>query len=157
MIETGEIVLREIDYTHDLTALSRIERFVAINTAFQVGLDGSANVEVVGGRIVSGPGGHPDFAAGASRSPFGISIVALPSTSHGHSTIVVHPDAVSTSHVDIDVVVTEHGIADLRHCDKKTRADRMIAISDPAHQEDLIAAARNDKNSARSDRASTGL
>jgi acyl-CoA hydrolase len=137
MIRTGDVVLREIDYTHDLTAISRIEQFVAINTALQVGLDGSANVEMVGGRVVSGPGGHPDFATGASRSPNGVSIVALVSTKDGRSTIVARPDAVSTPHIDVDVVVTEHGIADLRHCDRRARADRLIAISDPAHQEEL--------------------
>ena len=60
--------------------LASIERFVACNTAVQVGLDGAVNVERVGGRQVAGIGGHADFAAGASRSPGGISLVALRST-----------------------------------------------------------------------------
>jgi acyl-CoA hydrolase len=111
---------------------------VAINTALQVGLDGSANVEAVGGRTVAGPGGHPDFAAGASRSPGGISIVALPSTSGGRSTIVARPDVVTTPGFDVDVVVTEHGAADLRGCDRRQRAERLVQVADPEHRERLL-------------------
>ncbi|HMC39765.1 MAG TPA: acetyl-CoA hydrolase/transferase C-terminal domain-containing protein, partial [Acidimicrobiales bacterium] len=92
LVGDGRVALREVSYTHDLTAISATERFVAINTAIQVGLDGAANVEVAGGRVVSGPGGHPDFAAGASRSVGGLSIVALPSTSGGRSNVVLRPE-----------------------------------------------------------------
>jgi acyl-CoA hydrolase len=129
--------LRGVDCIHDLTAISAIERFVAINTALQVGLDGAANVEVAGGRIVSGPGGHPDFAAGASRSVGGLSIVALPSTSGGRSTIVARPEVVTTPRSDVDVVVTEHGLADLRGSTDQERASRLIDVADPEHRDEL--------------------
>jgi acetyl-CoA hydrolase len=102
-----------------------------------VGLDGAVNVERVGGRVVAGPGGHPDFAAGASRSPGGLSIVALPSTAGGRSTIVAVPEVVSTPRTDVDVVVTEHGVADLRHLDDRERAARLIAVAAPEHRDEL--------------------
>ena len=137
MVERGLIRLRNVDYTHDLTAVSATERFVAINTALQVGLDGAANVEVVDGRVVSGPGGHPDFAAGASRSPGGISVVALASTAGGRSTIVFRPEVVSTPKSDVDVLVTEHGIADLRGCDLAERAQRIAGIAAPEFRQAL--------------------
>ena len=91
MARGGRLHLKGVDYTHDLSAISSIEGFVAINTALQVGLDGASNVETVQGRVVSGPGGHPDFATGASRSPGGLSVVALPSTAGKLSTIVGRP------------------------------------------------------------------
>jgi Acetyl-CoA hydrolase/transferase C-terminal domain len=138
LVGDGRLVLHPVAHTHDLTAISAIPRFVAINTALQVGLDGSANVEMVGGRIVAGPGGHPDFAAGASRSPGGLSIVALPSTSGSRSTIVARPDVVTTPRFDVDVVVTEHGVADLRGCDQGQRAHRLAQIADPEHRERLL-------------------
>ncbi len=141
MVSAGDLVLKELGYTHDLTDISVTERFVAVNTALQVGLDGSANVESAGGRLVSGPGGHPDFAAGASRSPGGLSVVALTSTSGGRSNIVVRPDVVSTPRADVDVVVTEHGVADLRGCSDRERAERMLAVAAPEHREALAAAA----------------
>jgi hypothetical protein len=137
MVDRGLVRLCGVEYTHDLTAVSAIERFVAVNTALQVGLDGAANVEVVDGRVVSGPGGHPDFAAGAARSPGGISIVALPSTAAGRSTIVARPEVVSTPRSDVDVVVTEHGIADLRACDLAERSRRLAAIAAPQHRDGL--------------------
>ncbi|HET6964964.1 MAG TPA: acetyl-CoA hydrolase/transferase C-terminal domain-containing protein [Acidimicrobiales bacterium] len=137
MAADGRLELRELSYTHDLTGISSTERFVAFNTALQVGLDGAANVESVGGRLVSGPGGHPDFAAGASRSPGGLSVVALTSTSGGRSNIVAAPDVVSTPRSDVDVVVTEHGVADLRGCSDRERAERIIGVAAPEHREAL--------------------
>jgi acyl-CoA hydrolase len=137
MVETGRLRLCGIEQTHDVTAISAIAKFVAVNTALQVGLDGAANVETVGGRVVSGAGGHPDFAVGASRSPGGISIVALPSTAGGRSTIVSVPERVSTPRSDVDVIVTEHGIADLRGLDDRERTDRIIGVAAPEHRLEL--------------------
>jgi acyl-CoA hydrolase len=142
MVEDGSLVLRGVDTIHDITAISGTDVFVAINTALQVGLDGAVNVEAVGGRVVAGPGGHPDFSAGASRSPGGLSVVALPSTSGGVSTIVARPDVVSTPRSDVGVVVTEHGIADLRGLDDAHRAERLIAVAAPEHREQLATVAR---------------
>ena len=139
MIAEGRLDLIEVGESHDVTNVSSIERFVAVNTAVQVGLDGSVNVESVGGRVVAGPGGHPDFALAASSSPGGLSIVAVASTAGGESTIVARPDVVSTARSDVDVVVTEYGVADLRECGDAERAARITAISHPDHRDRLRA------------------
>ncbi len=137
MIAGGRLELIEVSESHDLTAVSSIERFVAVNTAVQVGLDGSVNVESAGGRIVAGPGGHPDFAVAASASRGGLSVVAMASTAGGHSTIVARPDVVSTPRSDVDVVVTEYGVADLRGCSDSERAARMMSICHPDYRKSL--------------------
>lgn len=138
----GKLDLLPIERTHDLTALSARERFVACNTALEVGLDGSVNVEVAGGRRVAGIGGHADFATAAVRSPGGLSIIAFRSTTkHGRSTIVPHVAVVSTPRCDIDLVVTEHGVADLRGLDDAERAARLISIAAPEHRAQLSHAA----------------
>jgi acyl-CoA hydrolase len=142
----GRLRLEPVEVTHDPSTLAGIERFVACNTAVQVGLDGAVNVERVGGRPVAGIGGHADFAAGASRSPGGLSVVALRSTTRtGASTIVPSVEVVSTPRCDVEVVITEHGVADLRGVDDEERARRIVAIADPAHRDALAAAveARN--------------
>ncbi|HUE59437.1 MAG TPA: acetyl-CoA hydrolase/transferase C-terminal domain-containing protein, partial [Acidimicrobiales bacterium] len=139
MVNDGRLLLRGIEHTHDLTAISGIERFIAINTALQVGVDGATNVETVGGRVVSGAGGHPDFAAGASRSPGGLSVVALPATVGGRSSIVPVPERVSTARSDVDIVVTEYGVADLRGLEDRERAERIIGVAAPEHREALRA------------------
>jgi len=44
---------------------------------------------------------------------------------------------VSVVRSDIDLVVTEHGIADLREADMNIRRERLIAIADPAFRDAL--------------------
>jgi acyl-CoA hydrolase len=142
LAHAGRVSLRPIEETHDLTMLSAVDRFVSCNTALQVGLDGSANVELVGGRFVAGVGGHADFCTAASRSTDGISLIALASTTRsGASTIVPRVERVSTARTDIEVVVTEHGIADLRGIDDAQRCRRIIAVAAPEHREWLESAA----------------
>jgi acyl-CoA hydrolase len=142
LVADGRLRMRPVSYTHDLSLLSAIERLVTINTALEVGLDGAANVEGSRSHPVSGPGGHPDFCTGASRSPGGLSIVALPSSFAGRSAVVDRPEVVSAPHFDVDAVVTEHGVADLRGLAPAERAERMVAIADPAHRPGLAEHAR---------------
>jgi acyl-CoA hydrolase len=135
----GKLCLAPVEETHDPSRVSGIDRFVACNTALQVGLDGSVNVERVGGRWVAGIGGHADFCAAATRSIGGISIIALRSTTRGGaSTIVRQVEVVSTPRCDVEVVVTEHGIADLRGVDDAERARRIAAIAAPRHRAVLL-------------------
>lgn len=126
----GHLNLQSVTVTHDLTAVSAIPRFVAVNAALQVGLDGAVNIERIGSRVFSGLGGHADYCLAASRSADGLSVIALRAqTRKGLPTIVEHVDHVSTPGTDVDVVVTEHGIADLRGCDATERAKRLEAIA----------------------------
>jgi hypothetical protein len=125
----GMLRLAPVSLTNDSSAVAAVPRFVACNTAIQVGLDGAVNVERIGDRVITGIGGHSDFCAGASRSVGGLSVIAVRSTAaDGTPTIVEHVDVVSTPRSDVDIVVTEHGIADLRGLTDNQRAERLIAI-----------------------------
>jgi acyl-CoA hydrolase len=135
LAHAGMLRLASCTETHDISRLASVPRMIGCNTALQVGLDGAVNVESVDGRIIAAVGGHSDFCAGASQSVGGLSIIAVRSTtSKGSSTIVPTVDRVSTQRSDIDVVVTEHGIADLRGVDDHTRSARLIAIAAPEHR-----------------------
>jgi len=119
----GKPLLCRAEYTHDLTRLSTGEPFVAVNTAIEIDEQGQVNVEGLPGAAVGGIGGHSDYAVAAARSAAGLSVVALASTHHGRPTLVERLSApVSTVGHDIDVVVTEHGAADLRGLDRSERA-----------------------------------
>jgi acyl-CoA hydrolase len=136
----GRLRLAPVEETHDLGRLAAVPRFVACNTALQVGLDGSVNVERIGSRYVAGIGGHADFSAGAARSPGGLSVVALRATTRsGDSTIVASVETVSTPRCDVEVVVTEHGVADLRGVGDAERGRRLAAIAAPEHRPALLA------------------
>lgn len=132
------------DVTHDIGRLALADRFVAVNSALSVDLFGQANLEHAGGRAVSGVGGAPDFAAAARLSRGGISIVALPASygAPARSRIVPRMDdgIVSLPRQAIDVVITEHGIADLRGRTVFERADALLAIAAPEFQPGLEAA-----------------
>ena len=87
-----------------------------------------------------------DFMRGASLSPGGKPIIALPSaTSKGISRIstTLRPGAgVVTTRAHVQYVVTEYGIADLYGQNLRTRAKRLIDIAHPDHQERLEKEAR---------------
>jgi acyl-CoA hydrolase len=126
----GMLRLAPVRETNDSSAVAATPRFVACNTALQVGLDGAVNVERIGDRVVTGIGGHSDFCAGASRSVGGLSVIAVRSTAaDGSPTIVERLDVVSTPRTDVDIVVTEHGIADLRGLTDRERQSRLRSIA----------------------------
>jgi acyl-CoA hydrolase len=140
--DNPELLLRDTRYTHDAERLAAQRRFVAINTAFEVDLTGQINAEMAGGRYLGAVGGSMDFLRGAARSEGGVPIVALPSTAGGSSRIVARLNGpVSTPRADAGVIVTEHGVADLRGLAIRERPRRMLELAAPEHREKLAAAA----------------
>ncbi len=136
----GRVQFREVGHTHDHNVLRAIPRLTAINSALSVDLLGQVNGDCLGGRQLSGIGGLPDFLRGARQAPQGRGIIALPAaTPKGQTRIVpiLPAGPVSVTRLDADCVVTEHGIADLRHLDVHARARALIAIADPSHRESL--------------------
>ena len=136
------VAMAPAGYTHGVGVLSGIRQFVAINSAVDVALDGSANSEMVAGELISGPGGAPDFAFGASVGSGGRMILALRSTAaKGAVSRIVGriepPNPVTLSNYLADVIVTEHGRAEVRGLAGTARAEALIAISDPAHRANL--------------------
>jgi acetyl-CoA hydrolase len=134
------VLLRDTSYVHAPDVVAAQYRLAAINGAIEVDLTGQVNTEVMRGRYVGAVGGAADFMRGAARSPGGLAITVLPSTAGRASRIVSQlsgPASVSRS--DAGVIVTEHGVADLRGLPLASRIDRMLAIADPAHRDALAA------------------
>ena len=123
-------------YSHGVPVLARLERFCAVNSAIEVALDGAVNAEMAGDRVVSGPGGQPDFAIGADLAPGGRSIVALRSTAAGgtRSRIVSQLGAGTPTTIPrylSDRVVTEHGVARLKGVPLEDRPAALRAVAHP--------------------------
>lgn len=130
--------LRGTEYTHDARVLAAIDRFVAINSAVEVDLTGQVNSEVAAGTYIGAVGGAVDFLRGAQNSRGGVPVIALPSTAKSRSRIVASLSGpVTVARSDGCVIVTEHGIADLRGLSIAQRIPKMIAIADPEHREHL--------------------
>ncbi|QOZ51116.1 acetyl-CoA hydrolase/transferase family protein [Bradyrhizobium sp. CCBAU 53338] len=142
--ENKAVSVRPTSYTHGQGVLARINRLVAINSALQVGLDGSVNSETLNGIAIGAIGGQLDFVRGANASAGGRAVIALPATaSDGTSRIVARVETVTTPRADVDAIVTEWGIAELRGCGLAARARRMIAIAAPEHRDALSAQLRD--------------
>lgn len=127
------------EYTHNASVLARIPNLVAVNSALEVDLTGQVNAEVTDGRYMGGVGGQVDFMHAATRAPDGCSIIAMPSTAAGGklSRIRASVETVTCARSEVDFVVTEHGVADLRGQSFRQRMRRMIDIAHPGFREAL--------------------
>jgi acyl-CoA hydrolase len=143
----ADLQLAPVSHTHNPQVLAGVSRLHSVNSAIEVDLVGQVNAEMQSGKYVSGPGGGPDFAAAAHRQQDGLSIIALPATdSSGRVSRIVAQFTVGTPVAipqhDVDVVVTEHGVAMLRGQDLNSRIKRLIAVAHPDHRSRLAEQSR---------------
>ena len=118
------LVIRNGDITNSAEVIGRLG-LVALNTGVEIDIYGNVNSShIAGSRVVNGIGGGASFAQNA-----GLSVILIPSTAKDGaiSNIVPMVSHQDISEHDVDVVVTEHGIADLRGLDDGERADALIA------------------------------
>lgn len=97
---------------------------LAMNGMIEADLYGNVNsTHIMGSRIQNGIGGSGDFARNAY-----ISIFMSPSTAKGGaiSSIVPHVSHVDHIAQDVQIVVTEQGLADLRGLAPRKRAEQVI-------------------------------
>jgi len=142
LAKQGRLAVRTPAFTHAPQVMAEIPCFVSLGAALEVDLLGQINAEHLEGRAISGAGGFVDFVRGSRLSPGGRSIVMLPSTSRGRSRITASlapGTPVTCARTDVDIVVTEHGVAHLRHLSVAQRARRLIEIADPAFRNALAA------------------
>lgn len=143
VVHEDRIVFAPVSYTHAVSTLSALPNFKAINSCIEVDLFGQANAEFINGRQVSGTGGLVDFLRGAREAENGRGIVALASSAKNGTISRIVPrlprDATSIARADIDTVVTEHGIAVLKHKTIEQRAKALIEIAHPKFRDDLAA------------------
>lgn len=134
-----DVVFTGADHTHELDVIRRIDNFVSVNSAVEVDLFGQVNAEVAGGRQISGTGGAVDFMRGARASEGGRSIVAMNATARGGtvSRIVPRVEIATALRTDVDMVVTEFGVAELGTKTAEERAEALIGIAHPDFREEL--------------------
>jgi acyl-CoA hydrolase len=131
----------DISYVNDTSIIRQNPRVAAINSAIEIDLTGQICSDSIGTYQFSGIGGQMDFIHGASLSEGGKPIIALPSqTNKGISRIVPflkEGAGVVTTRGHVHWVVTEYGIVNLFGKSLKQRAQALIGIAHPNHQEML--------------------
>ena len=141
------IEMLDISYVNDVHVIRQNPKVTAINSAIEVDLTGQVCADSIGTKMFSGVGGQMDFIRGASLSPGGKPIIAMPTlTSKGETKIVplLKPGAgIVTTRAHVHYIVTEFGIANLYGKNLEERAKALIDISHPDHRESLERAAHN--------------
>lgn len=143
--DNPQVVMLDVAYVNDTAVIRRNPKATAINSAIEVDLTGQVCADSIGTRMYSGVGGQMDFIRGASLSPGGKPIIALPSTtSRGESRIVPflkEGAGVVTTRSHVQWVVTEYGVANLHGRGLRERARALIGIAHPDQREELERAA----------------
>ncbi|CAN5486811.1 acetyl-CoA hydrolase/transferase C-terminal domain-containing protein [soil metagenome] len=139
--DNPQVLMLAADYVNDTAVIRRNPKVTAINSAIEVDLTGQVVADSIGTKLFSGVGGQMDFMRGASLSPGGKPIIALPSTARrGESRIVsmLKPGAgVVTTRAHVHYIVTEYGVAPLYGKTLRQRARALIQIAHPDHRERL--------------------
>jgi acyl-CoA hydrolase len=141
------IEMHPVDFTNDPYIAARNDNLCAINATLQIDLIGQCGSESLGHLPYSGTGGQVDFVRAANRSKGGKAFIVLPSTAKGGAVSRIAPvlspgTHVTTSKNDINYVVTEYGVAELRGKTAKQRAEALIGIAHPDFRGELREAAR---------------
>ncbi|MEI7858310.1 MAG: acetyl-CoA hydrolase/transferase C-terminal domain-containing protein [Acidimicrobiales bacterium] len=143
-----DVAFVPVQVVNDPSVISRNHAFVSINGALCVDLYGQVVADNIGGRQISGVGGHEDFVAGAGMELDDQSLICLHSTAvvegEVRSRIVpVLPEGsiVSTPRHHTGVIITEYGSADLSGCTVRERANALAEIAHPDFRAELRARA----------------
>lgn len=119
----GRLVLRPQEVSNHPEVLRRLG-IIAINTALEADIYGNVNsTHVAGTHMMNGIGGSGDFARNAYLSIFATKATAKGGRVSSIVPMVAHVD--HTEH-DVDIIVTELGLADLRGLAPRERADAII-------------------------------
>jgi succinyl-CoA:acetate CoA-transferase len=124
----GKLVLRPQEISNHPELIRRLG-CIAMNGLIEADIYGNVNsTHVMGSRIQNGIGGSGDFARNAY-----VSIFMTPSTAKRGTISAIVPEVSHVDHItqDVQVIVTEQGLADLRGLSPKQRAT--IVIENCAH------------------------
>ncbi len=148
--ENPAVQIYDGNYVNDPYVIGQNDNQVSINTTIEVDLTGQCASESIGAKQFSGTGGQADTATGAQRAKNGRSFITLystaspkdPQTGERKTISKIVPTlkpgaAVTLSRNDVDHVVTEYGVAQLRGTTIKERVERLIAVAHPDFRDEL--------------------
>jgi acyl-CoA hydrolase len=137
-----------VDVVNSADVIADNHDFISINGATAVDLYGQVAADTIGGHQYSGTGGHEDFLAGAGLQIDDHSLLCLRSSSVVDGELVsrirphLGPDLlVTTPRHQVDVIITEHGAAELKGRTVRERAIALAAVAHPDARDELLAAA----------------
>ena len=143
-----DVVFLPVEVVNSVELIAKNRELVTINAALAIDVHGQVVADTIDGMQYSGIGGHEDFVAGAGLTLEARSLLCLPSTvtvgGQVRSRLVPFfgPGAViTTPRHQVDVVVTEYGIAELEGRTVRQRGIALASIAHPDFRDELLAAA----------------
>lgn len=135
------------DFVNDPNVIAKNDNLISISSALEVDLTGQVCSDSKGYLFYSGIGDQVDFIRGSNMSKGGFSIIVIPSTAQNGtvSRIVPHLSegaGVAATRGDIDLIVTEYGIAELKRKSIYQRVMELTRIAHPKFREYLIKEAK---------------
>lgn len=142
--------MHPVDVTNDPYLAGQNDNLHCVNATMQIDFMGQCGSESLGAVPYSGTGGQSDFVRAANRSNGGKAFIVLPATAKDDTISRIVPTLsvgthVSTSKNDINYVVTEFGVAQLRGKTAKQRCEALIGIAHPNFRGELREAAKKMK------------
>ena len=139
--------MHPVSFTNDPYLAGQNDKLVAINASLQVDLLGQCGSESLAHLPYSGTGGQVDFVRAANRSNGGKAFIVLPTTARDGAISRIVPTLTPGTHVttgknDVNYVVTEYGVAQLRGKSARQRAEALIGIAHPDFRAELREAAK---------------
>jgi acyl-CoA hydrolase len=148
LTDNDQVAFLPVEVVNSPDLIGRNRLMVTINAAIAVDIHGQVVADTIRGSQYSGIGGHEDFIAGPALSLEDRSLLCLPSTvtikGEVHSRIVPYFEAgavITTPRHQVDVIVTEHGAAELQGLTVHQRGLALAEIADPDFREQLREAA----------------
>ena len=134
--------LVDLLWLEDIRVIAQNDNMVAINNALAVDMTGQITAESIGPKLMSVAGGQIPFAFGALLSKGGRSITVLPSTAQDGKVSRIMPllptgTAITLQRNIADLIVTEYGIANMRHKTLRQRCEQLINVAHPNFREEL--------------------
>ncbi|MCP4721672.1 MAG: GNAT family N-acetyltransferase, partial [Desulfobacteraceae bacterium] len=135
------------DFVNDPNVIAKNDNFISISSALEVDLTGQVCSDSKGYLFYSGIGDQVDFIRGSSMSKGGFSIIIIPSTAQNGSISRIVPHlsegaGVATTRGDIDIIVTEYGIAEMGRKSIFQRVMELAQIAHPKFRKELIRQAK---------------
>jgi acyl-CoA hydrolase len=154
--DNREVAFLPVEVINSPELIGRNRMMVTINAAIAVDVHGQVVADTIHGRQYSGIGGHEDFVSGPALSLEDRSLLCMPSTAivagERVSRIVPWFDAgavITTPRHQVDVIVTEYGVAELQGLTVHQRGRALAAIAHPDYRDQLLeAAARASKGNS---------
>ncbi|UCV04002.1 acetyl-CoA hydrolase/transferase family protein [Dechloromonas denitrificans] len=147
MHRNPSLEMHPVDFTNDPFLAGQNDNLHAINATMQIDFIGQCGSESLGFAPYSGTGGQSDFVRAANRSNGGKAFIVLPSTAKNDTISRIVPTLspgthVTTSKNDINYVVTEYGVAQLRGKTAQQRCAALIGIAHPDFRSELRESAK---------------